>query len=72
MIAIMEANEIRQLRDELGWTQEQLGEAVGVGRTTVTLWELGINNPSGPARILLAGLRERSKKNLPKKKFKSA
>ncbi|MBR6012198.1 MAG: helix-turn-helix transcriptional regulator [Selenomonadaceae bacterium] len=32
-----------ELRKKKNLTQEQLAEMLGVNRTTVTLWELGIN-----------------------------
>lgn len=34
-----------ELRKRKNLTQEQLAEMLGVNRTTVTLWELGINKP---------------------------
>lgn len=34
-----------ELRKKKNLTQEQLAEMLGVNRTTVTLWELGINKP---------------------------
>jgi len=32
---------IRDTRQELGWTQDQLAEAVGVSRSAVAQWETG-------------------------------
>ena len=34
-----------ELRKNKNLTQEQLAEMLGVNRTTVTLWERGINKP---------------------------
>lgn len=34
-----------ELRKKKNLTQEQLAEILGVNRTTVTLWERGINKP---------------------------
>lgn len=34
-----------ELRKKKSLTQEQLAEMLGVNRTTVTLWERGINKP---------------------------
>lgn len=34
-------DEIRAAREELGWTQRQLGDVLGVDHTTVSRWELG-------------------------------
>lgn len=36
---------LRELREKKGLSQKQLADKLGVGRTTVTLWELGINKP---------------------------
>lgn len=36
---------LKKLREKQGLTQEQLAKIIGVKRTTVTLWELGINKP---------------------------
>lgn len=42
----MELNErIMQLRKQAGWTQEQLGEKLGVSRQAVSKWEAGQANP---------------------------
>ena len=35
----MRGAELRRLRKQLGWTQAQLAEAVGVARNTVARWE---------------------------------
>lgn len=39
--AAMGAEEVRALRDELGWTQEQLADAVEVSPLEVSAWEAG-------------------------------
>lgn len=36
---------LKELREKKGLSQKKLAEELGVGRTTVTLWELGINKP---------------------------
>lgn len=46
---------VRAIRQELGLTQAQLGEAVGVDQSTVSNWENGMP-PRGPARKLLENL----------------
>ena len=38
-------NFIASLRKEKGWTQEKLGEALGVSSKTVSKWERGVNAP---------------------------
>lgn len=60
--------EIRSLREDLGLTQEQLAERVGVARTTVTLWETGDRNPSGSAILLLDQLANKAAKKAARKK----
>lgn len=36
---------LRELRKKRGLTQNELAKLLDVGRTTVTLWEKGVNNP---------------------------
>jgi HTH-type transcriptional regulator/antitoxin MqsA len=45
----MEAHEIARRRTALGLTQQQLADAVGVHRITVTRWEAGRAIPRGLA-----------------------
>lgn len=47
-----------QLREALGWTQQQLADACGVDRSTVSKWE---SEPpaKGPALIILRQMHER-------------
>lgn len=53
----MEYNEnIRALRKEKGWTQQQLAEEIGVSRQMVTRWENGWNVPSLPYANKLSAL----------------
>ena len=49
------ANNIKRLRTENNWTQEQLAEKVGVTRATVTQWETGWSQPRMGAVQRLAG-----------------
>lgn len=37
---------IKALRKKKGLTQEELAKRLGIGRTTVTLWERGDNRPN--------------------------
>ena len=37
----MFAENLQALRKKKGWSQEQLAEAIGVTRQTVSKWELG-------------------------------
>lgn len=49
------ANNIKRLRTDNNWTQEQLAEKVGVTRATVTQWETGWSQPRMGAVQRLAG-----------------
>ncbi|QPC87391.1 helix-turn-helix domain-containing protein [Mesorhizobium sp. NBSH29] len=52
--------DVRNLREELKWTQHQLGAYCGVDRSTVSKWEA--EPPTkGPALILLRQLEERGR-----------
>lgn len=51
--------DVRSLRTNLGMTQTELGAAVGVDQSTVSLWETG-TKPRGPAKKLLQMLAEAS------------
>ena len=48
------AENIRRLRKEYGYTQEQLAEKVGVTRATVAQWEIGWSQPRMGAVTRLA------------------
>ena len=43
-------DKIRQMREEVGLSQQKLADSIGVGRTTVTMWETGANTP--PTKML--------------------
>lgn len=49
---------IRQLRKKYHLTRKQLGELVGVGVTSIYLWETGKRNPSKSALLLLSKIKE--------------
>jgi len=51
--------EIKQLRERLGLTQEQLAHQLGVTVKTVNRWERGRSKPSPMARRLLIDLNRR-------------
>lgn len=70
----MDPAEIKTLRESLGYTQEQLADAIGVNRTAVTLWETGRRNPSGAAGKMLGilmGMASPLRQNGAKKQKKS-
>ena len=54
----MKPDEIKDLRKEKKLTQEQLGELCGVGKSAVSHWESGKDNPSGPSLKILQQLRD--------------
>ena len=41
----MNNTEIRELRKRLGWTQEKLGDYIGVHNSTISRWENGKRKP---------------------------
>lgn len=62
----MHPEEIRKLREVLGFSQAELADAIGVNRSAVTHWESGYRNPSGPSKKMLEMLRKtRLSKKLP-------
>ena len=52
----MVADRIRQLRESRGWTQSELSKVLGITRSSVNAWELGISVPSTQYIVELAGL----------------
>ena len=53
-------NIVRELRMARGWTQEQLGEMVGVSRQAIIAIESGKYDPSLPLAIKLARILRKS------------
>lgn len=47
-------NKIKEMRTKRGMSQQDLADKLGVGRSTVTLWELGVNKPRADMLIELA------------------
>ncbi|MDQ0204956.1 helix-turn-helix transcriptional regulator [Pectinatus haikarae] len=47
-------NVIEEKRIKLGFTQKQLADKIGVDRTTVGKWELGISIPRVEKLLMLA------------------
>jgi transcriptional regulator with XRE-family HTH domain len=47
---------VRKVRLDWGWTQSQLGRALGTDPTTISIWENGRQRPSGVALAALAML----------------
>lgn len=50
----MRSDRIRNKRKEMGFTQQKLGDLVGVSKTTVSQWEKGDYSPNGENLSLLA------------------
>jgi len=51
------AEEIRNLRNDIGLTQAMFAAVIGVSTKTVEAWETGTNRPIGPARRMLSLIR---------------
>jgi DNA-binding transcriptional regulator YiaG len=52
----MKASEIKNLREELGLTQFEMAQKVGVTPMTISRWERGISAPSPLAAKILIKL----------------
>jgi transcriptional regulator with XRE-family HTH domain len=60
---VMEPEELRRLRERLGWTQGALADALGVHRVTVAKWEAGDRGiPEPVARLAERILKEERQK----------
>lgn len=53
--AAMQPEDIRPLRERLGWSQQELAEYLGVDQSSISRMERG-QPPSGPVIRLLAAL----------------
>lgn len=58
----MTADEIKQLRSKLGWSQKKLSDHIGVEVMTVSRWERGLNQPKGATLKALERLAKRTAK----------
>jgi len=54
----MSAEQIKSLRETMGWSQAELAKRLGVSQVSVSLWETGVNSPSRPVQMLFSKLRE--------------
>lgn len=52
----MVADKIRYLREQNGFTQAELAKRLGITRSSVNAWELGISVPSTQYVVDLAGI----------------
>ncbi len=56
----MRAQDIKDFRERLGWTQEEMAKELGVSTATVSSWEQGRRNMPRPTeRLLLKILQDR-------------
>jgi transcriptional regulator with XRE-family HTH domain len=59
----MAPDELRRVRERLGWTQADLADALGVHRVTVAKWEAGDRSiPEPVARLAARILKEERQK----------
>ena len=58
----LKASELKRIREELGLTQEQLADEVGVHRVTVAKWEAGDRGIPGPVARLVQRIRHEKKR----------
>lgn len=58
----MTPKEIRELREALQLTQQQLADKIGARQHTVARWETGMNEPKGAYAKLLRELSEKVKR----------
>lgn len=49
----------RHIREQVGLSQEDIADALGVGRTAVTRWETGSREPGRAVRVAYVALLER-------------
>lgn len=52
----MVADRIRRLREQNGWTQSALAKILGITRSSVNAWEMGISVPSTQYVVELSSL----------------
>jgi len=50
------ADRIKKLREKAGFTQVELSNRLGLTRSSVNAWEMGLSVPSTPYIVELAGL----------------
>lgn len=54
------ADEIRTIREELGFNRTVFAAILGVSRRTVESWEAGINTPAGSSARLISIMKDDS------------
>jgi DNA-binding transcriptional regulator YiaG len=58
----MDKEEIKELRNILGLSQQEFANKIGVGIATITRWEIGKCKPSRMANRKLIAIKHRTKK----------
>jgi len=53
----MEGNQLRSIREKLGWTQEQMASELRVAANTIARWERGERGISESTALLIRNLR---------------
>lgn len=48
-----DANSVKRIRNDIGFSQKLFANYIGVSKKTVEAWESGLNQPSGAASRLL-------------------
>ena len=48
-----DSENIKTLREQLGWSQQQLAKELGVNRNTINRWEMGKRSPGKSMRSKL-------------------
>ncbi len=64
----MKPQDLKRIRQQLGLTQQELADQLGVGRVTVTRWELGLRSISEPIARLVERVRAEARRNLRRKR----
>jgi putative transcriptional regulator len=57
-VKVYTGKQIRQMREQFGYTQSYFGELMGVSIKTIQAWEAGTNKPSGTASRFLQVLEQ--------------
>jgi DNA-binding transcriptional regulator YiaG len=55
-----DAGKVRELREHLGLTQQQLADELGARQQTISEWETGMYRPRGLSERLLSLIAERA------------
>src|SRR5262249_19410671 len=67
IISCMTKDKVKRLRKQLGMTQQQLADTLGVTQTSVGRWEIGMHQIEEPTARLLKLLVQMKKKSQEKK-----